>query len=226
MRRRLVVWRHGRTEWNARGLAQGQHDVVLDDVGVRQAHEAAARVAALAPTRIVSSDLRRATATAEVLGALCGVPVERDHRLREMHLGARQGLSLREAFDRWPDQMRAWRAGEDVRLEGGETYAETADRFAVALDEMCVALGEGDTAVVVSHGAAMRVGICHWLGFPQPLWGRFGGFANCSWTVLEEDRLGWRMTEWNAGSLPEPVLSDDPGETGDIVPPVRNADDH
>ena len=207
------MWRHGRTEWNVRGLVQGQEDVALDEVGVRQAHEAAARVAALTPTRIVSSDLRRAAATADVLGALCELPVEMDPRLREMHFGARQGLSLREAFDRWPDQMRAWRAGEDVRLEGAETYADTASRFAAALDEVCGALAEGETAVIVSHGAAMRVGICGWLGFPQPLWGRFGGFANCSWTVLEEDRLGWRITEWNAGSLPEPVLSDDPGET-------------
>ena len=215
MRRRIVVWRHGRTEWNARGLAQGQEDVALDEVGVRQAREAGGRVAVLAPTRIVSSDLQRAARTAAVLGELCGVAVELDPRLREMHLGARQGLSLREAFDRWPDQMRAWRAGDDVRLEGGETYAETATRVAAALEEVSAAVASGETAVVVSHGAAMRVGICHWLGFPQPLWGRFGGFSNCSWTMLEQDRLGWRMTEWNAGSLPEPVLSDDPGESAD-----------
>lgn len=215
MRRRIVVWRHGRTEWNARGLAQGQQDVALDEVGVRQAWEAGGRVAALAPTRIVSSDLQRAARTAAVLGELCQVDVELDPRLREMHLGSRQGLSLREAFDRWPEPMRAWRAGDDIRLEGAETYAETADRFAAALEDVQVSLGEGETAVVVSHGAAMRVGICRWLGFPQPLWGRFGGFSNCSWTVLEKDRLGWRMTEWNAGSLPEPVLSDDPGESAD-----------
>jgi len=212
VKRRIVVWRHGRTEWNARGLAQGQEDVALDEVGVRQAEESGGRVAALAPARIISSDLQRATATAAVLSELCGVPVELDPRLREMHLGIRQGLTLREAFDRWPAQMHAWRSGADVRLEGGETYAETAGRVAAALEDVQAALADGDTAVVVSHGAAMRVGICHWLGFPQPLWGRFGGFSNCSWTVLEEDRLGWRMTEWNAGSLPEPVLSDDPGE--------------
>ncbi|CAN5555002.1 histidine phosphatase family protein [soil metagenome] len=215
MRRRIVVWRHGRTEWNARGLAQGQEDVALDDVGVRQAREAAARVAALSPARIMSSDLQRASTTATILSELCGVPVELDRRLREMHLGARQGMPLAEAFERYPAQMRAWRAGEDVRLEGGETYAETAGRFAAALEDLSAALGQQQTAVMVSHGAAMRVGICHWLGFPQPLWGRFGGFANCSGTVLEEDRLGWRITEWNAGSLPEPVLSDDPSESAD-----------
>ncbi len=70
MRRRIVVWRHGRTEWNARGLAQGQEDVALDDVGVRQAREAAARVAALSPARIMSSDLQRASTTATILSEL------------------------------------------------------------------------------------------------------------------------------------------------------------
>ena len=63
--------------------------------------------------------------------------------------------------------------------------------------------------VVVSHGAAVRIGMLAWLGFPEELWGRFGGLSNCSWSVLEEGRIGWRLVEHNAGTLPEPVLSDD-----------------
>ncbi len=47
-------------------------------------------------------------------------------------------------------------------------------------------------------------------GAPAPeLWPRFSGFSNCSWAVLEDRRRGWCITEWNAGSLPEPVLSDE-----------------
>lgn len=209
MRRRLVVWRHGRTEWNARGLAQGQRDVPLDDIGREQARRSAPRVAALHPARIVSSDLQRASETAGALAAVVGLPVELDRRLRETRFGAREGLPLAEAFERWPQQMAAVRAGADVRFAGGETLAETAVRFAAALDDVTGELGDGDTVVVVSHGAAMRVGICSWLGFPQELWGRLGGFSNCCWALLVEDRLGWRIAEWNAGSLPEPVLSDD-----------------
>ncbi len=226
MRRRIVMWRHGRTEWNARGLAQGQRDVPLDEVGVRQARESAARVAALNPSRIVSSDLQRASATAAELSQLTGVPVELDVRLREMDLGAREGITLREAFERFPRQMAAWRAGRDVRLDGAETYAEAAARVSEALHDVARSLAPEQTVVVVSHGAAMRVGICRWLGFPQSTWGRFGGFSNCCWTVLEEARLGWRMSEWNAGSLPEPVLSDDPEQSDTAEDPeLANVDD-
>ena len=67
MSRRLVLWRHGRTAWNAEGRAQGQRDVPLDEVGVGQAREAAARLASLRPTAIVSSDLCRAADTAAEL---------------------------------------------------------------------------------------------------------------------------------------------------------------
>ena len=62
---RLIIWRHGQTTWNAARRVQGQIDIELSDLGRRQAAEAAERLAALGPTRIVSSDLRRADATAE-----------------------------------------------------------------------------------------------------------------------------------------------------------------
>ncbi|MGI9157681.1 MAG: histidine phosphatase family protein, partial [Marmoricola sp.] len=65
------------------------------------------------------------------------------------------------------------------------------------------------TTVVVSHGGVLRTGICAFLGFPHELWGRFGGFNNTAWTVLGEGRGCWRIEEWNAGTLPRPVQSDD-----------------
>ena len=73
MSRRIILWRHGRTEWNLAGRVQGQSDVPLDDVGRQQARESAARLATLGPTRILTSDLRRAADTASELGILCDV---------------------------------------------------------------------------------------------------------------------------------------------------------
>ncbi len=207
--RRMVVWRHGQTAWNARGMAQGQTDVPLDEMGVEQARNAAARLASLRPVYIRTSDLSRAVATANELAALTGLDPITDSRLREMHMGARQGLSLSRAFELFPEQMQAWREGRDVALPGAESYGEVAERMAGALTEAADALQAGQTGVLVSHGAAMRVGICRYLGLPQQHWSAFGGFSNCSWALLEEGRLGWRVAEWNAGSLPEPVLSDD-----------------
>jgi len=72
MTRRIIVWRHGRTEWNLAGRVQGQTDVPLDEVGREQAREAAARLASLQPTRIITSDLSRALETADELGRLAG----------------------------------------------------------------------------------------------------------------------------------------------------------
>ena len=93
---RLIIWRHGRTEWNATDRVQGHSDVDLDVVGVAQAAESAARIAAHGPDLIVSSDLRRAARTAAVLASITGRTVDYDNRLRERHYGPWQGLRLVE----------------------------------------------------------------------------------------------------------------------------------
>ena len=64
-------------------------------------------------------------------------------------------------------------------------------------------------AVVVSHGAALRLGMSRLLGMPDELFGVLGPLSNCSWSVLGRRRDRWRLLEHNAGTLPEPILSDD-----------------
>ena len=209
MSRQLILWRHGRTTWNATGRVQGQTDVPLDDVGMGQAAEAAARLASLRPDRIVSSDLSRAYVTAQALATFADLEVEVDTRLREMNFGAREGMTMGEAKAAFPDEMRRWLAGEDIRMEGAETYADTAVRVSGAIRDAVEAMGEDEKVVLVAHGAALRVGACEFLGLPQEHWRSLGGFNNCAWAVLEHGRHGWRIVEWNAGQLPEPVLSDE-----------------
>ena len=91
--RRLVMLRHGQTEWNAGSRMQGQLDTDLTDLGRAQAVAAAEVLAKRQPLLIVSSDLRRALETAEALGERTGVEVDVDTRLRETHLGDWQGLT-------------------------------------------------------------------------------------------------------------------------------------
>ena len=62
---------------------------------------------------------------------------------------------------------------------------------------------------MVSHGAAIRLGMSELLGLPQESSGILGPLANCSWSVIERRRARWRLLEHNAGTLPEPVLGDD-----------------
>jgi probable phosphoglycerate mutase len=211
--RQVILWRHGRTSWNVAGRVQGQSDIPLDETGHAQARSAASRLAALKPHRILSSDLQRARDTAAYLSAAAGVDVELEERFRELNFGAREGLTWREAWDQMPEGMQAWVDGDETQIPGSETHQQAGDRFADGLRAALPSLPKDGVLVVVAHGAVLRTGICRFLGIPPAHWGTFGALNNCSWSVLEETPwrpdTQWRLTEWNAGTLPEPVMSDE-----------------
>ena len=196
----LVVLRHGRTEWNATGRFQGQADIGLDERGVRQAAHAAAVLAELAPAAIFSSDLSRATQTAQALAEVTGLPVRTDARLREIHVGTWEGLTQEGVLAADPELARRYLRGEDVRRsETGETIGEVADRASAALAEIGDGAADGSTVVVVMHGLAARVGVCRLVGFPAEVWQRLGSLHNCGWITLERHARGdfWRIADYN-----------------------------
>ncbi len=108
--RRLILVRHGQTEYNATSRMQGQLDTELSALGRRQAVAAARVLVEHSPVAIVSSDLRRAYDTAVELGDQAGLPVEIDPRLRETHLGRWQGLTHHDVDAVSPGARAAWRA--------------------------------------------------------------------------------------------------------------------
>ncbi len=213
MRRRIVLWRHGRTAWNAERRFQGQTDIALDQVGVAQAQQAARVLAELSPTRIVSSDLVRARATAQELADLTDLRVRTDVGLRETHAGEWEGLTRAQIDERFPGQMSMWSADPDIRPGGGENRREVAQRVLDAVDRALVGLAPDGTLVVTTHGGAARAGIGALLGLPAEHWAMLGVLANCAWSVLEEGAGGhgprWRLAEYNAKSLPVAALADD-----------------
>jgi probable phosphoglycerate mutase len=205
--RRIVLWRHGRTEWNAAGRFQGQTDVELDDVGRQQARDAAARLAALEPNLLITSDLKRTRDTMAMLAALTGTTAELDPRLRETFAGEWQGCTAAEIALRWPVEYKAWRAGDPLlRVGGGETRQEVADRMRAAVVDAAARLPEDGLAVLTSHGGAARLGIAALIGMPLQLFTNIGGLSNCSWSMLREGDDGWILVEHNAGTLPAPVV--------------------
>ncbi|GII54737.1 phosphoglycerate mutase [Planotetraspora thailandica] len=203
MSRRVVCLRHGQTLWNVERRFQGHTDIELDEVGVAQATRAASLLAALRPSMIVSSDLRRAYDTASALGRIAGLDISVDQDLRERGGGAWEGLTREEIKAGWPAEFEAWEA------PGGEDVADVAERVAEAILRWASKIDEDGLLVVASHGAAIRLGVARLMGLPQELWPALGGLGNCSWSVLEQGRRGWRLLEHNAGTLPEPVISDD-----------------
>ena len=165
---RLVLWRHGQTPWNIQGRFQGQTDIQLDEVGVEQAERAARLLAALRPDAIIASDLSRALATAAPLARLTGLTVTTDKDLRERHGGAWEGLTDVEIRTRYPDEHAKWAPPE------GETSVTVADRAGSALERIADGLQPGSLAVVVSHGAALRLGAARLLGLPEVSGARSG----------------------------------------------------
>lgn len=198
-----MLWRHGQTTWNAENRFQGQTDIPLSETGVAQAERAARMLAALKPDRIFSSDLSRAASTAGALSRVTGLPVGLDKDLRERSGGLWEGLTSEEIWERYPVERAAWDPPE------GETGAVVGDRVAAALARIADGLGEGELAVVASHGAAIRMGLERFLGLDTDHAGVLGPLTNCSWSVLASTSRGWRLLEHNAGNLPEPVLGDD-----------------
>ena len=155
----LIVVRHGQTAWNATGRFQGQADPPLDPYGWTQARAASVALAAYRPTRLVSSDLRRARQTAQVIGLRTGLTVELDRRLREVALGTWEGLDRRAVSRYFPDEYTAWAAGQDIRRGGGESEAMAGTRVADALRDAIDRAGPDDTILVVSHGLALQAGL-------------------------------------------------------------------
>jgi probable phosphoglycerate mutase len=186
----LVLVRHGRTAWNASGRFQGHADPPLDRVGRRQAREAAAALAPLEPRLVVSSDLRRAHQTAAVIAARCRVPLYLTPALREIELGAWQGLTREAAAARFPDEYAAWHAQPDdphLRRGGGERLDEVSQRVVAVLSTI-VARDDGlRPVVVVSHGIALQAALRHLVG---DIAGDPPHLVNGGWLVVHLPRVG------------------------------------
>ena len=197
--RRLIVWRHGQTGHNARGVWQGQHDVPLSAKGRDQAEHAAKHLAAHEPCEIVASDLSRAAMTAQALSTVTGLPVTYDARLREIDVGKWSGLDSAQVRERYGDLLDRVDLGEDLpRGRTGETVAQTVLRARAAADELIERLPAGATAVIASHGVTSRALAASLVGMDQhTAWMSLVGLGNCRWSTLVESRTGWRIEGWN-----------------------------
>lgn len=206
---RVIIWRHGRTAWNAEGRFQGQADPPLDDVGVAQAGAAAALLAGFPVSAIVSSDLQRAAQTADALSARTGVPVALDPRLRERSLGHWEGLTRSEVEATFPDEFADWVVGRELTRRGGETRAHVAQR-AFALFQ---SLSDQGVIVLVTHSATALALTGAVLRLPHERHA-LAPLANCHWSELaRQDDGHYRLRAHNVGP-PGTVIPRGPLEGG------------
>jgi probable phosphoglycerate mutase len=196
---KLILVRHGGTDDNRNLVFQGQDGRGLNAHGRDQAARLAARLVAIAarPAGLYTSDLERARETADILGRALGVTPQLDPDLREVFLGAWQGLTHDEVAARFPDEWAAWQRGEDLARGGGESYAQLGDRVARAIGRIADAHA-GGAAVIVSHGAALKIFAARVLGLATPGLRAFRVMTNTGVTVVERTAAGaYRLLVWN-----------------------------
>jgi broad specificity phosphatase PhoE len=152
---RILLVRHGESEWNSSGRWQGWAESPLSELGMRQAVAAAEAVGAV--DAIVASDLERARETARIISELTGIgPVMTEPGLRERDVGEWSGLTRDEIEARWPGSIEAWRGGDMPAPPGGETNDVIMERYEAALRRIG-AQWPGAEVLAVSHGGVMRL---------------------------------------------------------------------
>jgi broad specificity phosphatase PhoE len=194
---RLIMIRHGETDWNVTLRYQGHGGVPLNENGREQARRAGARLARYNIAALYTSDITRAAETAAIVGEIIGHAPQPMHELREINVGQWEGLTPEELYRRYPDHMQAFERdpARTVRL-GGESYAQLQERALVALNTIHAAHAHDEIVVATSHGGTIRALLCHIIGLDLANFGRIW-LDNGSLTELRHGSHGWRLVRLN-----------------------------
>jgi glucosyl-3-phosphoglycerate phosphatase len=195
---RLILVRHGVTDWNREGRWQGRLDPPLSESGRYEATLVAARIAAdpdLRPARVLASTLARATETATVIGQAVGVAIEPEPRLVEIGAGEWEGRTHAELEATDGERYLAWRTTPGYGPPGGEPLSEAAGRARTLLEEL-----RASTAwpvLLVSHGGILRY-LARQLLDLDPERAEALDVDNASISsAVRVDPGNWRVERWN-----------------------------
>ncbi|MBA3874818.1 MAG: histidine phosphatase family protein [Anaerolineae bacterium] len=190
---RVLLIRHGQTDWNVDGRWQGTLPIGLNDMGRTQAEALATYLARRQIGSIYTSHLPRALDTALALGQAVGVVPQIDERLQEFNLGVFQGLTREEINRHYPIEWRDFEANYwDYRVTNGESRRALQTR-AHDVFQYIVANGTGPEVAIVSHGGTIRT-LLHRLFEGAPELNHFH-VENTSLTTIERDGDRWRLHE-------------------------------
>ena len=170
---RLLLVRHGETDWNRQGRFQGQIDIPLNATGQAQAEAAGQALAAVPIDRAYTSSMARPRQTAEaILRCHPGVPLTSTRGLVEIGHGLWEGRLESEIAEGWPELLAAWKvAPETVQMPEGETIQQVWDRSMETWQRIASALQDTETALVVAHDAVNKTILCALLGLsPANIW--------------------------------------------------------
>ena len=203
---RVIVIRHGETEWNVSARIQGHGDSPLTAAGMGQAEALARRLALEKFDVLIASDLGRAMQTARRIAELCPHEVIPDPRFRERDFGAGEGLGYDEIDRLFPNAFsRVGEADPDYAIPGGESRRQFHERIKAAFESV-VREHAGKTVVVVAHGGVLATFYrhVHEIGLESP---HRVPIANASYNALRHDDgvfavEAWADTDHLTGAVP------------------------
>jgi probable phosphoglycerate mutase len=186
---RLILVRHGETDWNAAGRIQGMLDVPLNALGLQQAQAVAREIARIVDVAdMVSSDLVRTRETARPISEATGFEPRFDARIRERHFGVLQGKTYEEWRIADAEGVARYNAGDPhYGPEGGETASQFLKRCVDAVSDLVLTCNE-KTLVVVTHGGVVSSMVRHSEGL--------GVQSARTWSVPNASISEWRV-EYN-----------------------------
>ncbi|KMO86665.1 alpha-ribazole phosphatase [Megasphaera cerevisiae DSM 20462] len=154
---KLYLVRHGETEGNVQQWYQGSTDVPLNEHGIEQAACLSRFLEDVAFDGIYSSTLQRARRTAEIVAAPHHISVTSYDELQEIDFGVWEGHTYNEITKLWPGEIEAfYNSDGTIKAHGGESFRDVEKRTAMKAQEILSRHDDGDTIMIVSHGASIR----------------------------------------------------------------------
>ena len=153
---KIIITRHGQTEWNRLGKLQGQTDICLNEVGKQQAEETANQIANEKIDLIITSTLTSAKETAEIINKRFNVPIVIDDRIKERNYGKSEGITLEERLElkrNYPIVEYVWNYNKNIDFNEIETMHDFCKRIYIALDDITEKYKDKNV-LIVTHGGA------------------------------------------------------------------------
>jgi len=194
---RLILVRHGETEWNRVERFRGRADVPLNAIGLAQAEATAQRIVRTwQPAAIVASPLSRAVQTAEAIACQFSLTVEPQPDLIDIDFGHWQGTTAEQVRERWPELLERWySAPHTVEIPGGETLAQLRVRAMAAVSAL-IERHRGQTIVLVGHTVLNRVLLLAMLGLGNERFWRLGQ-GTCAINVIDAEAADYTLVTLN-----------------------------
>ncbi|MFE2974734.1 histidine phosphatase family protein [Streptomyces sp. NPDC059258] len=216
MTSRLLLVRHGETEWHAENRYAGVTDVALTPRGMAQGADLGAWAARSDVDAVACSPLSRARLTASPAAVALGLAVEVQEGLREVDFGWGEGRTVQEMADEDPEAVRRFREDADSgAFPGAEPVARAAARSTEALRDLAHR-HQGGSVLVVAHNTLLRIALCELLGLPLGRYRRiFPRLDNGAVTEIEIRGTETALRSLNVPTAPHPAPVPGPSPAGD-----------